>query len=116
MEKEIKIEELNGIELLQLIYEEVKNNREDIQNVRKELNEKIDNTKNTLVAEIVEELNNFSVTTTRLINKLENKIENEIKARKEDVSKVKDFNRIIVNDIRSRVSILEEENEKYNLN
>ena len=116
MEKEIKIEELNGMELLKLIYEEVKNNREDIQNVRKELNEKIDNTKNTLVAEIVEELNNFSITTTRLINKLENKIENEIEARKEDVSKVKDFNRIIVNDIRSRVSILEEENEKYNLN
>lgn len=116
MEKEIKIEELNGMELLKLIYEEVKNNREDIQNVRKELNKKIDNTKNTLVAEIVEELNNFSITTTRLINKLENKIENEIEARKEDVSKVKDFNRIIVNDIRSRVSILEEENEKYNLN
>jgi len=38
-----------------------------------------------------------------------------IEDRKIDVSKIKEFNKIIINDIRGRVSILEEETEKYNL-
>ena len=122
MKEETKIEELNGMELLKLIYEEVKNNREEIQSVKKELNEKfnyldkkIDNKINSLVAEISEEFKTFyEVSEKRIIN-LEEKIDSEIEDRKVDISKIKEFNRIIINDIRGRVSILEEETEKYNL-
>lgn len=132
-EVNLKIEELNGMELLKLIYEEVKNTRtelnekidavynelnekiEQLDEKVKQLDEKIDNTKDTLVAEIAEELNNFSAMTEERIDNLNKKIENEIEDRKVDVCKVKDFNRIILNDIRGRVSILEEETEKYNL-
>ena len=144
------IEELNGgMELIKLIYEEVKKNREEFNEkfIRLEqkidanykeleekinanfkylgekinanfkyLDEKIDNTKNVLVAEIAEEFKIFSSMTTKSISNLDKKIDNEIEDRKVDVAKVKDFNRIILNDIRSRVSILEEESEKYNPN
>lgn len=130
-EENKKIEELNGMELLKLIYGELQNIRKEfnekidtvykelnkkIDNVYEELNKKIDNTKSTLVIEIAEELKNISAITSESINNLEKKIDNEIEDRKLDVSKVKDFNRIILNDIRSRVSILEEESEKYNPN
>lgn len=144
-EENKKIEELNGMELLILIYEEVKNNKEEVQNVGKELDtkfnyleekidanykelkeeinnnfkyldEKIDSTKNTMVEEIAEELKNISVITEERIDNLNKKIENEIEDRKADVSKIKEFNKIILNDIRSRVCILEEQSEKYNLN
>jgi len=123
MKKEIKIEELSGTELLKLIYEEVKNNREEIKKelneridtVYKELNEKIDNTKNTLVKEISEEIKTFYEINQKLTNDLNKKIDDEIEDRKVDFSKIKEFNKIIINDVRSRVSILEEESEKYNL-
>jgi len=131
MKENIKTEELNSIELIKLIYQEVKNTREELNekiDTRfkyldkkidakfKYLDEKINNTKNSLVAEIAEEFKNFYEMTERKINKIENKIDIEIEDRKEDVSKVKEFNRMILNDIRGRVSILEEESEKYNLN
>jgi len=131
MKENIKTEELNSIELIKLIYQEVKNTREELNekiDTRfkyldkkidakfKYLDEKINNTKNSLVAEIAEEFKNFYEMTERRINNLENKIDIEIEDRKEDVSKVKEFNRMILNDIRGRVSILEEESEKYNLN
>ena len=159
MKEDLKIEELNGMELLKLIYEEVKNTRtelnekidkvynelnekidkvynelnekidkvynelnekikileEKIDTIYNELNEKIDNTKNTLVIEIAEELSNFSAMTAKSINNLEQRIDNEKEDRIVDISKIKDFNRIILNDMRSRISILEEETEKYNL-
>jgi len=122
MKNEMKIEELNGIELLKLIYEEIKDNREEIKNFRKELNdkfnyldEKIDNTKKTLVKEISNEFKTFYEISEKVINNLEEKIDIEIEERKSDVSKIKEFNRIIINDVKSRVSILEEETEKYNL-
>ncbi len=122
MKEEVKIEELNAMELLKLIYEEVKENREEIKDVRKELNdkfnyldEKIDNTQNALVKEISEEFKTFYEISEKRTNNLEEKINSEIEDRKIDVSKIKEFNRIIINDIRSRVGILEEESEKYNL-
>ena len=114
-EENENIEELNEKELLKLIYKEVMKNIKELNEKIKHLDEKIDNTKNQLVAEIAEELNNFSIMTAKSINNLENKIENEIEDRKVEFRKVKDFNKIIITDIRSRVSILEEENEKYNL-
>ena len=123
MKEKIKIEELNGTELLKLIYQGVKDNREEIKNVRKELNdkfnyldEKIDNTKNTLVKEISGEIKTFYEINQKLTNDLNKKIDNEIEERRVDVSKIKEFNKIIINDIRGRDSILEEESEKYNLN
>lgn len=159
MKEKIKIEELNSIDLLKLIYEEVKNTRselnekmdniykeldekintvynelnekikhldEKIDNVYRELkeeinskfnylNEKVNNTKNVLVTEIAEELKDFTAMLERTTNNLNKKIDNEIEDRKIDVSKIREFNKIIINDIRSRVGILEEESEKYNL-
>ena len=85
--------ELNSIELMRLIFEEVKRNGENLNRINEEF-KKVDN--------------NF--------NYLENKIDNEINDRKNDISKVKDFNKIILNDFGSRISILEEESDKYNLN
>ena len=85
--------ELNSIELMKLIFEEVKRNGENLNRINEEF-KKVDN--------------NF--------NYLENKIDNEINDRKNDISKVKDFNKIILNDFGSRISILEEESDKYNLN
>ena len=166
MKEDIKVEEL-----IRLIYKEVKNNKEEIQNVKRELSEKldtkveyldkkidtkveyldkkidtkveyldkkidtkveyldkkidntfkyldekIDTTKTTLVSEIAEEFKNFSELTTKLIKNLEKKIDNEINERKSDISKVKEFNKIMLSDLGSRISILEEENEKYNIN
>ncbi len=82
----------------------------------KYLDEKIDNVKNQLVSEISKELNNFSVITSKLIANIEKKVDKETNERKTDILKVKDFNKIILNDFGSRISILEEESEKYNLN
>lgn len=155
-EENKEAEELNGVELLKLIYEEVKNNsdairilKERIDTVYKELNEKIDtvynelnekidtvhkelkeeikdefdyldkkidNTKKSLVIEISEEYKNLYEMTEKRINNLKKEMDTEIEDRKADVSKVKEFNKMIFNDIRGRVSILEEESEKYNLN
>ena len=50
---------------------------------------------------------------------LENKIENEAEERKVDISRIEgknDFDRIVLSDFGSRISILEEEGEKYNIN
>ena len=94
------------------VYKELDNK---IEEVYKELNEKIDNTRKILIAEVSEELKVVSITTSGLINSLENKIDDEINDRKIDISKVKDFNKIILNDFGSRISILEEEGEKYNI-
>ena len=141
MKDGIKVEELGVMELLKLIYEEIKNVREELNEkidavhkeldkkidaVYKELNEKIDikfnyldkkidNTENTLVKDISEEFKTFYEVGQKRINNLEEKIDSEIEDRKIDVSKIKEFNRIIISDIRGRVSILEEESEKYNL-
>lgn len=139
-EENKNIEELNEMVLLKLIYEIVKENSENIKKleekfkyldekidtvykelnekidtVYKELNEKFNSEKNTLVKEIAEEFKNITTITTENINRVEKKIDNEIEDRKIEFCKVKDFNKIIINDIRSRVSILEEETEKYNL-
>lgn len=50
---------------------------------------------------------------------LNNKIDNETEERKVDISRLetfKEFDKIVLNDFGSRISILEEESEKYNLN
>jgi len=85
----------------------------------KYLDEKIDNTKNKLISAIVEELDKFSVSTTKLINNLESKIRNEQEERILEISKMKginDYNKLILKNLESRISILEEESEKYNTN
>jgi len=85
----------------------------------KYLDSKIDNTKNKLISEIVEELDKFSISTTKLINNLESKLKNEQDERILEISKMKginDYNKIILKNLESRISILEEESEKYNAN
>ena len=83
------------------------------------LDNKIENTRDKLITQITDLFENFAITTSKLISNLENKIENEMNERKTDVSKIKSLNeydRIILNNLESRISILEEESEKYNLN
>ena len=82
----------------------------------KYLDEKIDNTKNKLVTDISDSLERFSITTTKLIDNIEKKIDTEVRERKLEISKLNGFNdydKIILNNLESRISILEEENEKY---
>lgn len=153
-EENKEINELNNMELMRLIFDEVKRNGQELNRINDELkiqrkilnehekrferidnkfnrmeqkidsnfkylDEKIDNAKNKLVSEMVEELDKFSISTTKLMNNLETKIRNEQDERIMEISKMKginDYNKIILKNLESRISILEEESEKYTIN
>lgn len=83
------------------------------------LDSKIENTKDALVSDIVDLFDSFSSTTSNLIGNLEKKIDTEMRERKSDISKVKglnEYDKIILKDLESRISILEEESQPYKVN
>ena len=85
----------------------------------KYLDEKVDNTKNKLASEIIEIFESFSIATAKSIKNIENKIDNEKNERILEIDKIKglnDYNKIILKNLESRITILEEESEKYNIN
>ena len=85
----------------------------------KYLDEKIDNTKNKLVSETTEVLESFSIAATKSIKNIESKIDNEKNERVLQIDQIKgmnDYNKIILRNLESRICILEEESEKYNIN
>ena len=85
----------------------------------KYLNEKIDNTKNKLVSEATDVFESFSSVVSKSIKNIENKIDNEKNERILEIDKINginDYNKIILRNLESRICILEEENEKYNVN
>jgi len=82
----------------------------------KYLDEKMDNTKNKLVSEATDVFESFSIATTKSIKNIENKIDNEKHERIIEIGNIKgmdDYNKIILRNLESRISILEEESEKY---
>ena len=85
----------------------------------KYLDEKIENTKSKLVSETTDVLGSFSIAATKSIKNIENKIDNEKNERILEIDQIKginDYNKIILRNLESRICILEEESEKYNLN
>lgn len=114
------LDDLGKTEKLHFEYTTNKFNRieQKIDTNFKYLDEKIDTTKNNLISETADILETFSLATTKSIKNIENKIENEKKERVLDIGQIKglnDYNKIILRNLESRISILEEESEKYNL-
>ena len=71
------------------------------------------------MSETTDILENFSVATTKSINNLENKIDNEENERIMEISKMRslnDYDRIILKNLESRITILEEESQNYEVN
>lgn len=115
------LDDLGKTEKLHFEYTTNKFNRieQKIDSNFKYLDEKIDTTKNNLVSETSDILETFSLATTKSIKNIENKIDNEKNERMLDIGQIKglnDYNKIILRNLESRISILEEESEKYNLN
>ena len=118
---EEKLDNIDKIEKLHFEYITNKFNRieQKIDSNFKYLDEKIDNTKDKLVSNITDLIENFSINASKLIDNVENKIKNEVRERKIEISKVKglnDYDRIILKNLESRISILEEESQKYQIN
>ena len=115
------LDDLSRTEKLHFEYTSNKFNRieQKIDSNFKYLDEKIDNTKNKLVSETAEILESFSITATKSIKNIENKIDNEKNERLLQIDQMRgmnDYNKIILRNLESRICILEEESEKYNLN
>lgn len=116
-----KLDNLDKIEKQHFEYTTNKFNRieQKIDSNFKYLDEKVDNTKNKLVSEIKDIFENFSVTTTKSIKNLENKMDNEKNERIMEISKMRslnDYDRIILKNLESRITILEEESQNYEVN
>ena len=71
------------------------------------------------MSETTEVFESFSLAATKSMKNIENKIDNEKNERILEIDKMKgmnDYNKIILRNLESRICILEEESEKYNLN
>lgn len=115
------LDDLSRTEKLHFEYTSNKFNRieQKIDSNFKYLEEKIDNTKNKLVSETSDILESFSIAATKSIKNIENKIDNEKNERVLQIDQIRgmnDYNKIILRNLESRICILEEESEKYNLN
>ena len=83
----------------------------------KNLDEKIDIVKQKTVIEVIDGVEQITATISKMINNVENKINTEIKERKYQIDKLKnltEYDKIVLKNLESRVSILEEESQKYN--
>lgn len=116
-----KLDNLDKIEKSHFEYTTNKFNRieQKIDSNFKYLDEKIDNTKSKLLSEITDIFENFSIVTTKSINNWENKMDNEKNERIMEISKMRnlnDYDRIILKNLESRITILEEESQNYEVN
>lgn len=116
-----KIDNLDKIEKQHFEYTTNKFNRieQKIDSNFKYIDEKINNTKNKLVSETKDIFESFSVATTKSIKNLENKMDNEKNERIMEISKMRslnDYDRIILKNLESRITILEEESQHYEVN
>lgn len=116
-----KLDNLDKVKKLHFEYTTNKFNRieQKIDSNFKYLDEKIDNTKNKLASEITDIFESFSVATTKSIKNLENKMDNEKNERIMEISKMRslnDYDRIILKNLESRITILEEESQNYEVN
>ena len=86
-------------------------NKELIKQVCKEIN----NIKERLILDIEDIFENPTIKNLKLINDLQNKMEREKDVHISKIESLDDYDKIILKDLESRISILEEESQKYNI-
>lgn len=80
------------------------------------LDEKMDCVREKMTTDVTDMMEKFSIVTAKAMENIENKMKGEIEERKMEVSKVKglsDYDRIVLKNLESRITILEEETQKY---
>lgn len=85
----------------------------------KYLDKKIDSTKEKIISATIDETERFSNAASRLINNVDSKLQTETKERIFEIEKlnnVTEYDKIVLKNLESRVSILEEESQRYNEN
>ncbi len=85
----------------------------------KYLDKKIDSTKEKIISATIDEMERFSNAASRLINNVDSKLQTETKERIFEIEKlnnVTEYDKIVLKNLESRVSILEEESQRYNEN
>ena len=138
-EKEINVNELKDIELIRVIYKEIIGIKaildkhterleehdkrfETLENKTDKIDKKLDDLDKIQRLHFEYTGNKFGRLDKKIdynFSCLDNKIDNETEERKVDISRIegiKDFDRIVLSDLGSRISILEEESEKYSTN
>lgn len=85
----------------------------------KYLDNKIDSTKEKIISATIDEIERFSNTASRLINNVDSKLQTETKDRIFEIEKlnnITEYDKIVLKNLESRVTILEEESQRYNDN
>ena len=80
------------------------------------LDKKIDNTKDKIVTEMIDVLESFSVNISNSIENVDSKIDTESKERQyqiERLNNLTEYDKIVLKNLESRISILEEESQDY---
>lgn len=80
------------------------------------LDDKIETSKNKMISSITEVFETFSNAASKTIENVENKIINEEAERKFEIDRLKnldEYDKIVLRNLESRISILEEESEQY---
>ena len=80
------------------------------------LDKKIDNTKDKIVTEMIDVLESFSVNISNSIENVDSKIDTESKERQyqiERLNNLTEYDKIVLKNLDSRISILEEESQDY---
>ena len=81
------------------------------------LNNKIDSESSKMISDITEIFQTFADVASKTVENVENKIDNEELTRKYEIDRLKnlnDYDKIILKNLESRISILEEETQSYN--
>ena len=79
-------------------------------------NLKIDNTKDKIVTETIDVLESFSINISNAIENVDSKINTESKERQyqiERLNNLTEYDKIVLRNLESRISILEEESQDY---
>ena len=80
------------------------------------LDKKIDNTKDKIVTETIDVLESFSINISNAIENVDSKINTESKERQyqiERLNNLTEYDKIVLRNLESRISILEEESQDY---
>lgn len=80
------------------------------------MDKKIDNTKDKIVTETIDVLESFSINISNAIENVDSKINTESKERQyqiERLNNLTEYDKIVLRNLESRISILEEESQDY---
>ena len=131
-----KIEEFKNIELIKTIYKEIIEMKSYINNRTEEKTDKLSESlkklkiKSEKIDDLIINIQEYIIDIKSTLEKhnkkieehdkkIENNEEKGIQERKFEIARLNSFNdydKIILNNLESRISILEEENEKYTIN